>query len=101
MAKSLQSHQVAQLGLLCQIGWSGTMACEKRAADSVVRTTILFEGRVSIGTAAMTITVGATYENGTLKLDTPLPLQEHERVHVVVQPAVSRVRQTAGMMGWT
>ena len=49
----------------------------------------------------MTITVGATYENGTLKLDTPLPLQEHERVHVVVQPAVSRVRQTAGMMGWT
>lgn len=49
----------------------------------------------------MAITVEATYENGTLKLERPLPLQEHERVRVTVQPAVSLARRTAGLMGWT
>ncbi len=43
----------------------------------------------------------AVYENGTLKLTQPLPLKEHEKVHVVVYAGVSRVRQTAGIMGWT
>lgn len=48
----------------------------------------------------MALTAEATYENGTLKLDRPLPLKEHEKVRVTVVPAVSRARQTAGMMGW-
>ena len=33
----------------------------------------------------MTITVEATYENGTLKLVEPLPLKEHEKVRVTVE----------------
>jgi predicted DNA-binding antitoxin AbrB/MazE fold protein len=49
----------------------------------------------------MTITVEAVYENGILKLSRPLPFQEHEKVQVTVRPAVSRVRQTAGLIGWT
>ena len=49
----------------------------------------------------MTITIKAVYENGTLKPAQPLPFQEHERVQVTVQAAVSRVRQTAGLIGWT
>ena len=49
----------------------------------------------------MTITVEATYENGTLKLDRPLPFKEHERVRVHVETvpdAVQRVRETAGLI---
>ena len=64
----------------------------------------------------MTITVEATYENGTLKLEQPLPLKEHEKVRVTVEkeplepsppgppPAgktPSLAQQTAGMIGWT
>ena len=49
----------------------------------------------------MLLTVEAVYENGVLKPAQPLPLQEHERVQVTVQRAVSRVRQTAGLIGWT
>lgn len=33
----------------------------------------------------MTITVGATYENGVLKPDQPLPLGECEKVRVTVE----------------
>jgi len=35
----------------------------------------------------MTLTVEAVYENGVLKPAQPLPLQEHERVRVTVEPA--------------
>jgi predicted DNA-binding antitoxin AbrB/MazE fold protein len=42
----------------------------------------------------------ATYENGTLKLEQPLPLEPHERVWVTVHRGISRARQTAGLMGW-
>jgi predicted DNA-binding antitoxin AbrB/MazE fold protein len=49
----------------------------------------------------MSITIEATYENGVLKPSQPLPLQEHEKVQVTVTRAVSRVRQTAGLIGWT
>jgi predicted DNA-binding antitoxin AbrB/MazE fold protein len=48
----------------------------------------------------MSITVEATYENGVLRPATPLPLQEHEKVQVIVLPAVSIARQTAGMIPW-
>ena len=49
----------------------------------------------------MVLTVEATYENGALKPAQPLPLREHEKVQVIVKPAMSRVRQTAGLIGWT
>ena len=49
----------------------------------------------------MTLTVEAIYENGVLKPTQALPLQEHEKVEITVKSAVSRVRQTAGLMGWT
>jgi hypothetical protein len=31
----------------------------------------------------------------------PLPLKEHEQVRITVRTAGSRVRQTAGLIGWT
>jgi predicted DNA-binding antitoxin AbrB/MazE fold protein len=49
----------------------------------------------------MTFTVEATYENGALKLERPLPLKEHEKVRVTVEPELSLARRTAGMIGWT
>ena len=49
----------------------------------------------------MTITIDATYENGILKPDQPLPLKEHEKVKVTVESALSLTQQTAGMIGWT
>jgi predicted DNA-binding antitoxin AbrB/MazE fold protein len=38
----------------------------------------------------MSLEVEATYENGVLKLDQPLPLAEHERVVVFVSPKADR-----------
>jgi predicted DNA-binding antitoxin AbrB/MazE fold protein len=49
----------------------------------------------------MPITVDAIYENGVLRPARPLPLREHERVQITVNAAGSRVRQTAGLVGWT
>jgi predicted DNA-binding antitoxin AbrB/MazE fold protein len=49
----------------------------------------------------MTLSVEATYENGVLKPAQPLPLKEHQKVQVTVKSSMSRVRQTAGLMGWT
>ena len=49
----------------------------------------------------MIITVEAVYENGVLKPARALPLQEHQKVLLTVKPAVGRVRQTAGLIGWT
>jgi predicted DNA-binding antitoxin AbrB/MazE fold protein len=50
---------------------------------------------------AMAITVDAVYENGVLKPAEPLPLREHEKVRITVKPAVSHVRRSAGLIGWT
>jgi predicted DNA-binding antitoxin AbrB/MazE fold protein len=49
----------------------------------------------------MPITIEAVYEDGVLKPVQPLPLREHEKVQITVNPVVSRARQTAGLMGWT
>ena len=49
----------------------------------------------------MTLTVEATYENGTLKLAEPLPLKEHEKVQVTIVQRPSLAEQCYGMMGWT
>jgi len=49
----------------------------------------------------MAITVEAGYGNAVLKPAQPLPLQEHEKVQITVKAAAGRVRQTAGLIGWT
>jgi predicted DNA-binding antitoxin AbrB/MazE fold protein len=49
----------------------------------------------------MSLEVEATYENGILKLDQPLPLQEQERVVVSIRPKTSRVRHSHGLIPWT
>jgi predicted DNA-binding antitoxin AbrB/MazE fold protein len=49
----------------------------------------------------MALEVEAVYENGVLKPDKPLPLDEHERVKVYVQPSGSRIRRSAGLLKWT
>lgn len=48
----------------------------------------------------MTITIEAVYENGVLKLEQSLPLREHQKVRVTIQPDLSLAEQTAGMLGW-
>jgi predicted DNA-binding antitoxin AbrB/MazE fold protein len=48
----------------------------------------------------MSITVEATYENGTLKLSQPLPLKEQEKVRVTVDTAKSPLLEAYGIMGW-
>ena len=49
----------------------------------------------------MSLEVEATYEDGVLRLDMPLPLGEHERVTVSIKPKTSRIRQSAGLLRWT
>jgi predicted DNA-binding antitoxin AbrB/MazE fold protein len=49
----------------------------------------------------MGISVEATYENGVLKLTQPLPLEEHEKVRVTSEPALTWAERTAGMLKWT
>jgi predicted DNA-binding antitoxin AbrB/MazE fold protein len=48
----------------------------------------------------MTITVEAIYENGVLKPTAPLPLKEHEKVRVIIQPHGNSVEGTYGIIGW-
>jgi predicted DNA-binding antitoxin AbrB/MazE fold protein len=49
----------------------------------------------------MGITVEAVYENGVRKPSKPLPFKEQEKVQITVRAATSRVRQSAGLIGWT
>ena len=44
----------------------------------------------------MTITVDATYEDGVLKPAQPLPLSEHEKVRVTVEPQTTPDLSTHG-----
>lgn len=48
----------------------------------------------------MPLTVDATYENGVLKPVQSLPLKEHEKVRLTIQPATSWVQETYGICGW-
>jgi predicted DNA-binding antitoxin AbrB/MazE fold protein len=48
----------------------------------------------------MSLTVEATYENGTLKLAQPLPLREHEQVRVTIEPKSSWAEATFGLIGY-
>ncbi len=49
----------------------------------------------------MSLQLEATYENGVLKFDEPLPLKENERVIVRIQRESSAVLETYGIIGWT
>jgi predicted DNA-binding antitoxin AbrB/MazE fold protein len=49
----------------------------------------------------MSLEVQATYENGVLKPDEPLPLEERQRVKVTVHEETSRIRRSYGLIGWT
>jgi predicted DNA-binding antitoxin AbrB/MazE fold protein len=49
----------------------------------------------------MPITVEAIYENGVLKPAQPLPLKEHEKVRVTIEPRPNWVQETAGILKWT
>jgi predicted DNA-binding antitoxin AbrB/MazE fold protein len=49
----------------------------------------------------MPLTVEAVYENGVLKPAKPLPLQEHERVRLTIEPEGTWAERTAGMLPWT
>ncbi len=46
------------------------------------------------------LTVEATYENGVLRPEMPLPLKEHEKVRITIHSPVDLVRATSGILGW-
>ena len=48
----------------------------------------------------MSFVVDATYEDGVLKPNDPLPFNERERVRVTVESKASVAQQTAGMISW-
>jgi len=48
----------------------------------------------------MTHTVDATYENGALKLDQPLPLQNQQRVRVIVETPLPSLVAAQGILEW-
>lgn len=47
------------------------------------------------------LVVDGVYENGVIRPDGPLPLKDCERVRVTVEPAVSWVDRTAGIVPWS
>jgi predicted DNA-binding antitoxin AbrB/MazE fold protein len=49
----------------------------------------------------MSLEVEATYANGVLKLDGPLPLKENERLTIRIVSKASRVEESYGLIGWT
>ena len=48
----------------------------------------------------MPLEVQATYENGVLKLEKPLPLVENERVTVSIKLVAGAIRQSTGLIPW-
>jgi predicted DNA-binding antitoxin AbrB/MazE fold protein len=48
----------------------------------------------------MPLTVEAIYENGVLKPTGPLPLKEHEKVRITIEPLTNWVQETYGILGW-
>src|SRR5262245_46785598 len=48
----------------------------------------------------MTVVVEAIYENGTLKLDRALPLNDKQRVTVTVHAESDRIKKSYGMVPW-
>ena len=48
----------------------------------------------------MSMTIEAIYENGVLKPSQRLPLKEHEKVRVTIEPELTCAERTAGMLKW-
>ncbi len=48
----------------------------------------------------MSLEIQATYEDGVLKLDKPLPLEEHARVTVTVTASGGTIGESAGLLRW-
>ena len=48
----------------------------------------------------MLLEVDATYENGVLKPDRPLPLSERQRVKVTVESPSRKLRDGFGIINW-
>ncbi len=49
----------------------------------------------------MTVEISAVYENGVLKPDQPLPLDDKQRVRIIVRTQKSRAEESYGLLGWT
>ena len=49
----------------------------------------------------MAFTIEAIYENGVLRPTQPLPLQEHEKVRLIIELELTWAERTAGMLSWT
>lgn len=49
----------------------------------------------------MSLQFEAIYENGALKPERPLPLQDQERVVVTIEPKLSHAKASYGMLAWT
>jgi predicted DNA-binding antitoxin AbrB/MazE fold protein len=49
----------------------------------------------------MTISVEAVYENGVLKPNQPLPLEEHAKVQITIEPQTSWAEETNAIIGCT
>ena len=70
------------------------------------RSTMGYAATIVFGESQMGLEVEATYENGVLKLDKPLPLDEHARVVVSIQAKSdvaahgTGIRQSAGLIPW-
>ena len=48
----------------------------------------------------MAFEIEATYENGILKPERELPLENGQRVRLTIQPRGGRARSSYGLMGW-
>jgi predicted DNA-binding antitoxin AbrB/MazE fold protein len=48
----------------------------------------------------MSNTFEAVYEDGVLKPAEPLPLKEHTKVRVTIEPVTSWAEATAGLLQW-
>jgi predicted DNA-binding antitoxin AbrB/MazE fold protein len=48
----------------------------------------------------MAFTIEAVYEDGVLKPVRPLPLKEHEKVRITVEPEQTWAERTAGILQW-
>ena len=49
----------------------------------------------------MILAIDATYQNGILRPDSPLPLKENERVKITVESDASIADRCHGLLAWT
>ena len=49
----------------------------------------------------MAITIEATYENGVLRLDGPLPLPEKQRLRITIHEPAPTSERGYGLIRWT